>query len=138
MADHYPFTGRADRVAVFGFFERNALGCELQEKYYKWWYDWTKEFVTKDLDLRHAKEVEFDRYPFGLHARANFHLHGYGWATAMIDLGKFIENVIFPRMSEQDLRKLEEAHENMLDALRAKRQSKPRPPAPDVGRYRHV
>lgn len=138
MAGHFPFSGKAGRVAIYGFFEKHDLSLALQEQYYKWWYDWAKDFVMRDPDLSHAKGVEFARYPYGQHAEKNFHLHGYRWATALEELGKFIQNVVFPKLSEEQMRKLEEAHGKMLAALLAERAAQPRPPAPDVGRYRHV
>lgn len=36
-----------------------------QEQYYKWWYDWAKDFVVRDPDLNYAKGVEFAHYPYG-------------------------------------------------------------------------
>lgn len=138
MAGHFPFSGKAGRVAIFGFFEQHDLGLTLQEQYYRWWYDWAKDFVLRDPDLRLAKGVEFAQYPYGQHAEKNFHLHDYRWATALEDLGKFIENAIFPKLSQDQMRELAAAHDKMFEALLAQRAQRPRPSAPDVGRYRHV
>jgi hypothetical protein len=138
MAGHYPFSGRANRVGVFAFFEKNALGLDLQEKYYKWWYDWAKAFVAKDPDLSVTKAPLFNHYPIGQHAHNNFHLHDYVWATPMLELGEFVRDIVMPRMSEDALHKLEHDHHKMLDKLLAERTTSPRTAPPDVGRYRHV
>ncbi|MDA8389335.1 MAG: hypothetical protein M0Z76_01105 [Gammaproteobacteria bacterium] len=138
MSGHYPFNGKASRVSVFAFFEKNQLSLELQEQYYKWWYDLAKNFVTQDADLRAARAVDFQHFPYGQHAERNFHLHDYKWATAMADLGAFISNVIFAKMSDEQQHKVEHDHEAMLKGLLAQRDKTPRPAPPEVGRYRHV
>ncbi len=138
MAGHFPFSGKAGRVAIYGFFERHGLGLPLQEQYYRWWYDWAKDFVMRDPDLRQAKGVEFAHYPYGQHAERNFHLHDYRWAVALEDLGKFIEHTLLPRLTAAQRQQLVEAHDKMFAALLASRSAHPRPPAPDVGRFRHV
>lgn len=138
MAQHFPFMGRANRVGIFGFFEAHGLGLELQERYYRWWYEWAKMFVARDPDLRAAKGVEFERYPYGQHADHSFHLHGYRWATALLDLGEFIRDSILPKLDGAALQRLEAEHEHMLEQLHAEREQKPRPAPPDIGRYRHT
>ncbi|WP_297397050.1 RnfABCDGE type electron transport complex subunit B [Acidiferrobacter sp.] len=138
MSGHYPFGGKANRVTVFAFFEKNQLGLELQERYYRWWYDFAKTTVERDPDLKATRGVDFQHYPFGQHAEANFHLHGYKWATALADLGAFIANVIFPKLSDEGSHKLAHDHDAMLQALLAEREKAPREAVPDVGRYRHV
>ena len=138
MAGHYPFSGKANRLSVFAFFEKNALSLELQEKYYKWWYDWSKGYIAKDPGLQAAKGVAFQHYPMGQHAHDNFHLHDYKWVTPMLELGEMVRDVLMPRMSKDELHKLEEDHHHMLDKLLAEREKSPRPAPPDVGRYRHV
>ncbi len=138
MSGHYPFSGRANRVTVFGFFERNLLSLQLQEQYYKWWYDLAKNFIAQDAGLKAARGVDFEHYPYGQHAERNFHLHDYKWATAMIDLGALIDKVILPKMSDEQQHKVEHDHEIMLKGLLAQREKAPRPEPPEVGRYRHV
>lgn len=138
MSAHYPFSGKANRVSVFAFFEHYQLGLELQEKYYQWWHAWAKDFVMKDPDLRATKAVMFEQYPIGQHAHKNFHLHDYAWATPTLELGEFIERAIFPKLSDEALHRLEIEHKNMLEALLTEREAKPRKPAPDIGRYRHT
>ncbi|WP_298134216.1 RnfABCDGE type electron transport complex subunit B [Acidiferrobacter sp.] len=138
MSGHYPFGGKANRVTAFAFFEQNQLGLELQERYYRWWYDFAKTAVDKDPDLKATRGVDFKHYPYGQHAEADFHLHGYKWATALADLGAFITNVLFPKLSDDAAHKLAHDHEAMLKALRAEREKAPREAVPDVGRYRHV
>ncbi len=51
-------------MAIAGFFENRGLEKELQEKYYRWWYEWTKDSVAKDPDLSATKAVEFNRHPY--------------------------------------------------------------------------
>ena len=138
MSGHYPFGGKANRVTAFAFFEKNQLSLELQERYYRWWYDFAKTAVENDPDLKATRLVDFQHYPFGQHAETNFHLHGYKWATALADLGAFIANVIFPKLSEDASHKLAHDHDAMMKALLAERAKAPREAAPDVGRYRHV
>lgn len=138
MSGHYPFSGKANRMSVFAFFEKNKLSLPLQEKYYKWWYDLAKEFVTKDRDLSVTKGVLFKDYPMGQHAHENFNLHDYMWSTPLLELGEFVKNAIMPKMSEDELHKLEHAHHKMLETLLAEREKNPRPAVPDIGRYRHV
>ncbi len=138
MSGHYPFSGKANRLSVFAFFEKNNLSLELQEKYYKWWYDWAKDFVSKDADLRVTKGVLFNHYPMGQHAHENFHLRDHMWSTPMLELGEFVRDIIMPKMSEDALHKLDHAHHKMLDALLAERDKSPRTAVPDVGRYRHT
>ena len=138
MAGHYPFTGNSNRVSVFAFYEKNGLGLELQAKYYQWWFDWAKDFVLNDPGLKAAKAPEFARFPYGQHADHDFHLHKYQWCTTLIDLGQFISNVIFPKMSETELHKLEENHHHMLEELRKEAVEKPREAIPDIGYFRHT
>lgn len=138
MAGHFPFSGKANRVSVFSFFEAKRMSLALQEKYYTWWYDWAKDKVMKDSDLKAAKGMEFEHYPMGQHAHNNFHLHDYVWATALLDLGELIKNTLLPRLDADALHHLEEAHQKMLDGLLAQRDQAPRKAPPDVGRYRHT
>lgn len=138
MSGHYPFSGNANRVSVFAFYEKNGLSLELQEKYYRWWFDWAKNFVMNDPDLKYSKAHEFNSFPYGQHAHHDFHLHQYQWATTMIDLGAFIKNVILPKMDEDAQHKLEHDHQAMLEALKQEAASKPRPKAPEIGYYRHT
>ncbi|MHB1565507.1 MAG: RnfABCDGE type electron transport complex subunit B [Acidiferrobacter sp.] len=138
MSGHFPFSGRANRVSVYAFFEKNQLSLDLQERYYRWWYDFAKTFVEHDSDLRVTRAVDFQHFPFGQHAEANFHLHDYLWATATLDLGSFISQVILPKMTPEAQHQLAHDHEAMLKKLLAERDQAPRPAAPEVGRYRHV
>ena len=55
MSGHFPFSGNTNRVSVFGFYDRYNLNPAMQEKYYKWWYDWAKNFVINDADLKVVK-----------------------------------------------------------------------------------
>lgn len=138
MSGHLPFSGKANRVSVFAFFEQNQLSLDLQEYYYKWWYNFAKHFVENDPDLKVTRAVDFNHYPFGQHAEGNFHLHDYKWATATLDLGSFIMNVIFPKMTEEQRHKVEHDHDAMMKDLLAQRDKAPRSAPPEVGRYRHV
>lgn len=138
MSGHFPFIGKANRLAVFAFFEDHGLSVELQEKYYRWWHEWAKNFVAKDPDLALTKAVELSHFPFGQHAHLNFHLHDYMWATPMLDLGKFIENVIFPKLDDKAMHRLEQEHEKMLDEIGREAAQNPRAAAPEIGRYRHT
>lgn len=138
MSGHFPFSGRANRVSVYAFFEKNQLSLDLQERYYRWWYDFARTFVDQDSDLRVTRAVDFQHFPFGQHAEANFHLHDYQWATALLDLGEFITGVIIPKMSPEAQHQLARDHETMLKGLLAERGKMPRPAPPEIGRYRHV
>jgi hypothetical protein len=138
MSGHYPFGGKANRISAFAFFEKNQLSLDLQERYYKWWYEFAKDAVEHDPDLRVTRGVDFTHYPFGQHAESNFHLHGYKWSTALADLGAFIANVIFPKLSDEARHTVDHNHDAMLKNLLGEREKTPREAPPDVGRYRHV
>lgn len=138
MAGHYPFSGNANRVSVFAFYDRYGLGLDLQEKYYQWWYDWSKNFVLNDPDLKFSKGASFKESPYGQHAHVDFHLNKYQWCTTMMDLGELIQGVIMPSMSEEALHKLEEDHHHMLDELRKEAAAKPKEPSPEIGYFRHT
>lgn len=138
VSGHYPFSGKGNRVSVFAFFEKNRLSLNMQERYYRWWHEWTKAFVLADPDLAVTKGVDFAHFPFGQHAHGNFHLHDYQWATPMLDLGRFVDAVILPKLDEHSAHALEHLHAQMLKELVAARDQEPRPEPPEVGRYRHV
>lgn len=138
MAGHFPFLGNVNRVSVFAFYEKQGLGPELQEAYYRWWFDWARERTLADPDLAAFKGTEFGHFPFGQHAAHDFHLHQYQWSTALLDLGQYIANAILPKLSEHALHELEAKHEAMLAGLRAQAAAKPRAPVPDVGYFRHT
>ncbi|MEJ2059240.1 MAG: hypothetical protein P8Y64_01965 [Gammaproteobacteria bacterium] len=145
MAGHFPFGGKrgsryglAPRMSISAFFEHQGFNNDLQEKYYKWWYDWAKDFVSKDADLSVTMGLKFNNYPMGQHAEHGFHLNDKRWASALDELGAFISNLIFPKLDSDAMHKLDEAHHKILDELKAEAQNNPRPPSPDVGLYRHV
>jgi hypothetical protein len=138
MGAHFPFCGRADRVAVYAFFERHGLSFPLQEKYYRWWHEWAQRQVLADPHLQACKGPELERFPYGQHAFHDFHLHQYGWATALADLGAFIQGTLLPRLSAESLERLEHEHQAFLSQLKAQARAAPREPAPEVGRYRHT
>lgn len=143
MAGHYPFMGRGvryggARMTITAFFEQHGFNLELQEKYYKWWYDWAKAFVENDPGLKAAKGVAFNSYPYGQHAHHAFHLVDKMWATTMADLGDLIRDSIMPKMDDAALHKLEEDHKAAVHKLEEEAKTNPREPAPDVGLYRHM
>jgi hypothetical protein len=143
MAGHYPFTGRGvryggARMTIAAFFEQHGLNNELQEKYYKWWYDWAKKFVQNDADLKVTKGVAFDHYPLGQHSHHSFHLNEKQWCTIMADLGDLVRDIIFPKMDDTAMHQLEEEHKKLLSQLEGEAKDKPREPAPDVGYFRHM
>ncbi len=138
MAGHFPFSGNAGRASVAAFFEKEGYPEALQEKYYKWWYDWAKQTVEADAHLKVTKAHEFKEYPFGQHAHRNFHLNDKAWAVALADLGEFIKGVVFPRLSEDDRHKLEESHEKFVAELAKEAEANPKEPAPDIGYFRHT
>ena len=138
MAGHFPFSGHSGRVSMFFFYERHQLGPALQERYYKWWYDWAKAMVMKDPGLKAAKGSEFSHFPYGQHAHADFHLRQGLWATALADLGEFFKGSLLPRLDQDTLHKLEADHHAMLEALKAEAAQQPRPQPPDVGWFRHT
>ncbi|MGC8467924.1 MAG: hypothetical protein ACP5M3_06905 [Acidithiobacillus sp.] len=140
MAGHFPFSGKANRVSVFAFFEAHNWGLEAQEKYFEHWYTWTKNFVMNDPDLLAAKGVLFqgEHFHFGTHADREFHLHGYAIATRLLDLGEFIKGSILPKLDPDALHRLEEEHHHWIEDANAVAAKHPRPEAPEIGRYRHV
>ena len=138
MAGHFPFSGHSSRVSMFFFYERHQLGPALQERYYKWWYDWAKAMVTKDPGLKAAKGHEFSHFPYGQHAHADFHLRQGLWATALADLGEFFKGSLLPRLDQDTLHKLEADHHAMLEILKTEAAQQPRPQPPDVGWFRHT
>ncbi|MHB1202067.1 MAG: hypothetical protein ACYCZC_02860 [Acidithiobacillus sp.] len=138
MAGHFPFSGKANRISVYAFFEAHNWSLDAQEKYYELWYQWTKDFVMKDPDLLASKGPLFKGDIFGQHADHNFHLHDYIWATQLLDLGEFIKGSIMPKLSHDALHTLEHLHEGWIAAADAVATAHPRPEAPEIGRYRHV
>ena len=143
MAGHLPFLGRGLRYGnarnVYeAFFEAHGLNEELQEKYYKWWYDWARDFVLNDPDLKVTKGILFNDYPLGHHPHHDFHLKNKRWALYMVDLGDLLRDVIWPKLNDETRKKLEKAHEEFLHELEAEAKANPRPPAPEVGYFRHT
>ncbi len=144
MAGHFPFLGRGvryggARMTIAAFFEAHGLNEELQEKYYKWWYDWAKNFVEQDEGLKAAKGVAFQHYPYGQHAHRPFHLHSDKiWAVHLADLGDLIRDSLLPKLDAKARKTLEQAHAAMLEELKQEAASKPRQPAPEVGYFRHI
>ncbi|QKT02772.1 hypothetical protein HUS23_02550 [Ectothiorhodospiraceae bacterium 2226] len=138
MAGHFPFSGRGGRAATTAFFELQGYNAELQEKYYRWWYEWAKRFVEQDKELSQTKAIEFQSYPYGQHAHRGFHLNDKVWAVMLDDLGHFIKYALFPRLSSDDMHKLEDKHRKMVEELRNETGASPREPAPDIGYFRHT
>lgn len=144
MAGHFPFEGKRgkryghSRLGYTAFFEAHGLSLELQEKYYKWWYEWAKNFVQKDPDLSVTKAVEFQSYPYGQHSHHSFHLNEKQWATILSDLGDLLRDTILPKLSEDDYKKLVADHDKMLKALEKEAEQHPKEPVPDVGYFRHT
>lgn len=138
MSGHYPFSGKANRVSVFAFFEKHNFSLALQEQYYKWWYDWAKAFVMNDADLKVTKAYMFAEYPAGQHAHDNFHLHDYAWSNLLLELGEFVKNTILPKLNDAQTQQLEKDHHDLIERLRAQRETQPREAPPAVGRYRHT
>ncbi|HQU14812.1 MAG: hypothetical protein B7Z66_03725 [Chromatiales bacterium 21-64-14] len=145
MSGHFPFAakrgiryGQAPRMAIAAFFEHHGFNTDLQEKYYKWWYDWARNAVAGDPDLNATKGVEFTGYPYGQHALHSFHLNDKMWAAALSDLGDFIRDLILPKLDEKALHALESQHDAMLHTLAQEATQKPRTPPPEVGYFRHV
>lgn len=145
MAGHFPFAGKrgtryglAPRGTIAAFFENQGFNDDLQEKYYKWWYDYARDFVANDRDLAATMAVRFSGYPMGTHARHSFHLNDKFWAVSMDELGSLISNVILPKHDAEAMHRLEEDHEAFLTSLRAEAKDNPRAAPPDVGLFRHV
>lgn len=144
MSGHFPFAGRlgiryglAPRMSISAFYEQCGFNLELQEKYYKWWYDWAKNFVLNNEDLNLAKGVGFNHYPYGQHAHESFHLNDRKWASNLVDLGDLIRDLIFPKLSEQAMKELEDSHHYFLDELKKEAEGNPAG-VPEVGYFRHV
>jgi hypothetical protein len=137
MSGHFPFSGNTNRVSVFGFYDRHNLNTTMQEKYYKFWYDWAKNFVMNDADLKTTKGYEFNEFPYGQHSHTDFHLRQGLWATTLIDLGGFITGTLFGKMSDDAMHKLDEEHHHFLHKLEEEAKQNPRPASPDIGWFRH-
>ncbi len=142
MSLHLPFCGKTGRVMgrveVFAFFDAHRFDPELQERYYRFWYEWAKGQVMADPDLRAAYGPLFERYPFGQHARRGFHLRdAYVWAVAMDDLGSVICQVILPRLDEAAREALERDYQAMLRALDEEARGRPFE-IPEMGYLRHI
>jgi hypothetical protein len=138
MSGHFPFTGNADRIGIHAFYDKHGLGLALQEKYYRWWYEWAKRYVLADPGLRASKGAEFQRFPFGQHALHDFHLHGYRWCTTLADLGGFIDGTLLRRLSDQERHRLEDEHAALLESLKREIAEHPKETVPDVGVFRHT
>lgn len=145
MAGHFPFAGKrgtryglAPRGTIAAFFENHGFNDDLQEKYYKWWYDWARDFVENDNDLSVTMATRFSNYPMGTHAQHSFHLNDKYWPVCMDELGAFIRDIIFPKLDEQAMHELEDQHAKLVQDLEKEADSNPRDPAPDVGMFRHV
>ncbi len=72
MSGHLPFAGNhgthygsALRMTISAFFGKNHFPEDLQKAYYKWWYDWTENFVENDSDLKVTESWYFKNYPIG-------------------------------------------------------------------------
>ncbi len=145
MAGHFPFAGKrgtryglAPRGTLSAFFENHGLNAELQERYYRWWYDFAKDFVARDPDLSATVGVRFAGYPMGTHARHSFHLNEKFWASSLDELGSLISNLILPKLDEKALHQLEADHAAFLEELHAAARDNPREAPPDVGLFRHT
>lgn len=138
MAGHFPFSGRGGRASTTAFFELHGFNRTLQEKYYRWWYEWAKRFVQQDKELSQTKAIEFQSYPYGQHAHQEFHLNNKVWPVMLDDLGQVIKFAIFPRLSADDLHKVEDLHRKMVEELKKEAEATPREAAPDIGYFRHT
>lgn len=138
MAGHFPFSGNGGRASTVAFFEKERYTEALQEKYYTFWYDWAKKTVESDAHLKQTKAHEFHGYPYGQHAHRNFHLNDKAWGVALSDLGEFLKGVVFPRLDDEAMHKLEEDHKKQVAALAKEAEASPREPAPDIGYFRHT
>lgn len=144
MSDHFPFAGNhgthygpASRMTISAFFEKNHFPEDLQEAYYKWWYDWAENFVENDSDLKVAESWHFKNYPIGQHSYHSFHLNHKYWASCMDDLGSFIRGIIFLKLDKNAMYKLEKGHDKLLADLRKKAEAEYEP-TPNIGLFRHV
>lgn len=145
MSGHFPFSGTrgtgyglAPRMTISAFYEKNQFNYTLQEAYYKWWYDWAKNVVERDVDLKTTLSGRFSHYPMGQHSEHGFHLNDRYWASCMDDLGAFIRNILFPKLNEKAMHKLEADHTKLLKDLKARIKDSGYQPAPDVGLFRHI
>jgi len=137
MAGHFPFSGNTNRVSVFAFYERYGLNQQLQEKYYKWWYDWAKKQVLANSHLSASKGFEFSHFPYGSHSHHDFHLRQGQWTTCLVDLGAFIKGTLMPKLSDEQLHHLEDEHHHFLHHLEEEAKQAPREAQPELGWFRH-
>lgn len=143
MSGHFPFLGKgmrygAARLTINAFFERHGFGLASQEKYYKWWYDWTKNFVQHDPDLSCTKAVEFSHYPYGQHAGHSFHLNKKLWAATMADLGDMIRDNVLPKLNAEQRRQLEADHDKLVQELESQAEGNAELEIAEVGYFRHT
>jgi hypothetical protein len=125
-------------MTIAAFFEDHRMDESLQERYYKWWFDWAQDFVSNDPNLKAFVGDTFEHYPYGQHAAHAFHLNGKAWATALSDLGDFIRDAIFPELDEGAIGQLESEHAELLRKIEAAAAEAPPPGVPEVGYFRHV
>ncbi|MGA7800165.1 MAG: hypothetical protein WCC36_05090 [Gammaproteobacteria bacterium] len=143
MSGHFPFLGKGvryggARLTISAFFEHHGFGLPTQEKYYKWWYDWAKNFVQNDPDLSYTKAVEFSHYPYGQHAHHSFHLNKKLWAITLADLGDLIRDNILPKLSEEQFHQLEADHDKVVHELEKEAETAAELEIPEVGYFRHT
>ena len=145
MSGHYPFAGdkgirygQAGRMSIAAFFEVNRFNQEIQEKYYKWWYDFAKAYVEKDADLSYSKGIQFNNYPMGTHSHVSFHLQDKYWCVCLEDLGALIRDLILTKLSDTESKKLEKDHHDLMDALKKEAETNTRDNYADVGYFRHI
>jgi hypothetical protein len=137
MSGHFPFCGKGERMGMAAFFSSRRYDLVLQERYYRWWYEWAKAFVAGDEDLRLAYGTRFAHFPYGQHARHSFHLNDKMWAAAMADLGAVICRVMLPKLDEAAVQALQTQYGALLAELDRLAQESPHA-VPEVGYFRHT
>lgn len=133
-----PFSHPADRNGLHSFFEYHDLDKEQQERYYRFWYDFVKERMEADTGLKKAHGTEFERYPHGMHASENFHLHGHQWTTQVADIGNFVRNTLYPTMTDEEKADLARRHEELVQELSQAAEQRGHVETDDIPAFRHT
>jgi hypothetical protein len=133
-----PFAHPADRNGLHSFFEHHGYDAELQERYYRFWYDFVRSRMESDTGLRKAHGPTFDRYPHGMHAAHNFHLHGHQWTTQVADIGNFVRNTVYPTMTDQEKADLAQSHADLVKQLDGEAEQRGHEESDDIPVFRHT
>ncbi len=98
MQDETPFFATDDNTSQL--FRDAGYRREQAEAYYRWWYDWSKYTVENDRDLSASYSELFENYPVEHHQTPYRERTVEFWALQTDTLGKFIAEILLPRLDE--------------------------------------